>query len=180
MGVENYLKLPARLRRFAELIVEGETAAEAVRKVRPQCNRPKQQGYTWRHNPRVAAAIEELEAATVIEAGITRLSVLRRLNKVADRCMQAEEVRDRKGEPTGEYQFDSAGANRALELLGKYHKLFTDKAEVTGAGGGPIRTADETPGLGGVKAALAGMLARSQKNGGNNGGGESGNGAPVG
>jgi len=35
--------------------------------------------------------------------------------------------------------------------------------ELTGEGGGPIATRDETPGLGAVKAALAGMLARSHK-----------------
>lgn len=175
--MENYLKLGARLRRFAEAIVAGSTAADAVRLVRPKARCPKQQGWKWRHLPRVAAAIEELETATVLEAGITRLSVLQRLDRVADRCMQSEQVLDRQGKPTGEYQFDSAGANRALELLGKYHKLWTEKVEATGKDGGPIRTTDETPGLTGVKAALVAMAARGRKG---PGGGESGNGAAPG
>jgi phage terminase small subunit len=32
-------------------------------------------------------------------------------------------------------------AQSALELLGRHHKLFTDKAEITGANGGPIEVA---------------------------------------
>lgn len=173
--MENYFKLGPRLRRFAELIAEGRSQTEAARILRPNAKEPKKLGWKWRHYPTVSAAIEELEAEAIREAGITRISVLRRLNQVADRCMQAEEVRDRQGNPTGEYQFDSAGANRSLELLGKYHKLFTEKVEATGKDGGPIRTTDETPGLTGVKAALANMLARSR----NGGGGESGNGAAA-
>jgi len=35
--------------------------------------------------------------------------------------------------------FDSAGANSALDKLGKYHKLFTDKVEHTGKDGGAIQ-----------------------------------------
>lgn len=43
-------------------------------------------------------------------------------------------------------------------------KKYGDKIhqELTGKDGGPISTKDETPGLGAVKAALAGMLVRSQ------------------
>ncbi len=41
--------------------------------------------------------------------------------------MQAEPVLDRKGAPTGEYKFDSAGANRSLELLGKELGMFGEK-----------------------------------------------------
>ena len=36
---------------------------------------------------------------------------------------------------TGEYKFDASGAVRALELLGKHLKLFTEKHEHTGEGG---------------------------------------------
>ena len=44
--------------------------------------------------------------------------------------MQREEIKDHDGGGTGEYQFQHAGANRALELLGKNLKLFTDVVKI--------------------------------------------------
>lgn len=61
--------------------------------------------------------------------------VLRNLKEVAERCMQAEPVMIRKGDQmveSGEYKFDSSGANKSLELIGKHLKLFTDKVEHSG------------------------------------------------
>lgn len=85
-----------------------------------------------------------------IDAEITADFILGSLKEVAERCMVARAVMYfdkvdkehkqktvmRENAETGEleevgvYEFDSAGANKALELLGKYRKLFTDKLEV--------------------------------------------------
>ncbi len=46
--------------------------------------------------------------------------VLRRAAEVHNRCMQKEPVLDADGNETGEYKFDSAGALRALDLIGKH------------------------------------------------------------
>jgi len=54
--------------------------------------------------------------------------VLSKLKTIAERCMQEEEVMSKDG-PTGEFKFDSAGANKALELIGRNKKMFTDKIE---------------------------------------------------
>ena len=70
---------------------------------------------------------------------ITQDWVLSRLQTVAERCLQAAAVIDKEGNPTGEYKFDSSGANKSLELLGKHLKLFTEKVEVTGKDGGPMQ-----------------------------------------
>lgn len=44
--------------------------------------------------------------------------VQERFKAISDRCMTVEPVMV-MGEPTGEYKFDSAGANKATEQLGK-------------------------------------------------------------
>lgn len=95
----------------------------------------------------VAALIQSGMDQRSESTGVNAKSVLERLNAVANRCMQAEPVmvfdhvkkgmvqktvRNEKGEEVGIYEFDSAGANRALELLGKHLKLFTDKVEHSG------------------------------------------------
>lgn len=136
--MQNYRKLNPRLRRFAEAISAGKTAKDAALVIRPHSKCPRGLGYKLRHLPTVAAAIEELEADAIREAGITRAQVLLDVKSILSRCMQAEPILDREGNATGEYKFDSAGANRAAELLGKYLKLWTDKVEATGKDGGPL------------------------------------------
>ncbi len=81
---------------------------------------------------------------------ITIDEIMRRFDEVAQRCMQAEPVLDRKGNPVyvdtadGDlvpaYTFNAAGANRALELLGKHLGAFVERHEITGKDGGPIET----------------------------------------
>lgn len=72
--------------------------------------------------------INELSAIAssnaILKTGLDREWVISRLMRVAERCMQAEPVLDRKGNPTGEYQFDSMGANAALRMLGDTLGMF--------------------------------------------------------
>jgi phage terminase small subunit len=64
--------------------------------------------------------------------------VLIRLKEISDRCVQAEPVmiRNAEGElvESGEYKFDSSGANRSTELIGKHLGMFGDKLDVTSKG----------------------------------------------
>ena len=89
---------------------------------------------TWDRMPAVQKRIQELSEMvtenSIIKNGLDRGWVISRLMTVAERCMQAEQVLNRQGEPTGEYTFDSAGANRALELLGKTMRMFEAKEAV--------------------------------------------------
>jgi phage terminase small subunit len=78
--------------------------------------------------------LKQREARTLVTADY----VIESIKNVAERCMQAEPVLDREGNPTGEYKFDSSGANRSLELLGKHLKLFTDKTELSGDKDKPV------------------------------------------
>jgi hypothetical protein len=50
---------------------------------------------------------------------------------------------------------------KGAELLLERSIPVLSRSEVSGPDGGPIATRDDTPGLGGVKGALANMLARA-------------------
>lgn len=79
-------------------------------------------------NQAVADRINELTALAqknaILKSGLDREWVITRFMQVAERCMQAEPVRDRDGNPTGEYTFNATGANQALRALGDVLGLF--------------------------------------------------------
>ena len=74
----------------------------------------------------IAERIQELQAYRSESTSISSDYVLKSLYAVAERCM-------------GDEKFEAAGANKSLELLGKHLGLFTEKLQVTGDGGGPVR-----------------------------------------
>lgn len=91
--------------------------------------------------PEVAAAISAAQGQRSERVEITQDWVLSRLASVAERCLQAEPVYDRKGDrvmvetPDGEeapaFTFNAAGANGALGLLGKHLGMFKDRMELS-------------------------------------------------
>jgi phage terminase small subunit len=88
----------------------------------------------------VARAIEEANQKRAEKLELTAEWVLENLKNVAVRCQQAEPVMvfdysTKEMVETGEYQFDSKGANRALELIGKHLGIFEDKLRLSGSMG---------------------------------------------
>lgn len=57
--------------------------------------------------------------------------VLATIQKTVDRCRQAEPVRDKDGNETGEYKFDATNTLKGCELLGRHLGLFKDRFEVS-------------------------------------------------
>lgn len=161
--MENYRKLGARMRRFAEAIAEGCTAAEAVRRIRPNARHPKQQGFAWRHLPQVAAAIEELQADTKAAFAERELrhkaGIYNRAN--ADRSLMVaaalfpdkavlpadprewppelrdciESVKFKDGVVS---EITLSNRNEAARLFSQHMGWITDKHELAGAGGAPL------------------------------------------
>lgn len=123
--MENYRKLGPRLQRFAEAIVEGATGAEAVRRIRPKARRPKEQAYKWRHLPEVNAAIEELRAEAVEDAGVTLARVLKETARVA--FANLRELFDAQGAllPIDEWPEDAARAVVGID----FEALFEGRGE---------------------------------------------------
>jgi phage terminase small subunit len=109
--------------------VHAPNGTKAVRAARPGLKRPDVMASKLLSRTDVRLAIEERMRRRRERIELDEKWVLERLRSIVERCMQAEPVLDRKGDPTGEYRFDSAGANRALELIGKHFAMFTDRIQ---------------------------------------------------
>jgi phage terminase small subunit len=88
-------------------------------------------------NVMVRARIDELLDTRKEKLELDAEWVINRLMQVANRSMKAEPVmkwdyEQRSMVETGEYTFDSRGANQALELIGKHLSMFKDKIEHSG------------------------------------------------
>lgn len=85
--------------------------------------------------PKISTRVDELIEEVKTKNIVTKEWVLNNLKVITERCMQAEPVLVREGNEwveSGEYRFDSSGANKSLELIGKHLKLFTEKVEHSG------------------------------------------------
>jgi hypothetical protein len=61
---------------------------------------------------------------------LTKTWVLDRLIENVDRALQHQAIMGANGKETGEYRYDGAVANRALELLGRELGMFISRSEV--------------------------------------------------
>lgn len=100
-------------------------------------------------NANIRARIDELINKRSEKLELDAQWVLTKLKDVAERCLtEVEPILEfdhdsRSMQETGEYRFDSQGANRALELIGKHLKMFTDKVEHSGEAG--VRIINDIP-----------------------------------
>lgn len=136
-------KLTAKQRTFVREYIKDHNASAAYLRAGYTTKNPGVVGPRMLGLVGVRRAINELDKEALDISMITAEYVLTSLQELAERCLQREPVMEfnkvtKRMECTGEWKFDSAGASRALELLGKYLALFTEKHEVTGAGGKPL------------------------------------------
>ena len=92
----------------------------------------------------VCKRIEELEKNICDSLGLTAAWVVGKWMRIAERCMQATPVEvwnyeTRQMEETGEYAFDSRGANNALENLAKFRGILESKNVTVETEGTKIR-----------------------------------------
>lgn len=115
--------------------------------------------------PKVSRAIEEALEARKERTQVTQDYVVKGLMEVAERCLQRKPVMEfdrterrmvqaKDDEGRDLWCFDSQGANRAFELLGKHLGIFLDKKEITGKDGGPVE----------IKTLAEAMIAESGVN----------------
>jgi phage terminase small subunit len=107
-------KLTGKQRMFvAEYLIDLNATQAAIR-AGYSVKTANEQGCRLLANVSIKEALAEAQEARVKRAGITADYVLNSLKKIADESMGAA---------------DYNPANKALELLGKHLKLFTDKIE---------------------------------------------------
>lgn len=143
--------------RDAYLSMPIPSAGGAYLLIRPNATRScaDREGFRLLRNPKVSTSCQVEMDKRAERVKITSDQVLKNIIDIGHRCMQRWPVmvgqgKDRKQlvehvetEDGDEvlaqvFQFDSGGALKAQELLGKHLKLFTEKTELSGPDGGPV------------------------------------------
>lgn len=124
--------------RFVDEYLIDLNATQAAIRAGYSARTARQAGAENLSKPDIAAAITAAQAVRSERVAVTQDYVIQRLVDNVERAMQAEQVLDKLGRPTGEYRYDGAVANGALKLLGQHLGMFVEKHEHTGADGAPI------------------------------------------
>jgi len=85
-------------------------------------------------NVKVLSRVRELQAEKTAQLSISQDWVIHQLVDVVEKCkdpvaVEKWDFEEKKMVTTGEYMFDSKGATKALELLGKHLGMYDDKVE---------------------------------------------------
>ena len=142
-------KLTPKQQKFCEEYMVDLNATQAAKRAGYSEKTANQLGPRLLVNVGIQAEIVRLKQKISEETFVTIKYVVEGLKEVADRCMQKkpvmvfnkkekhiEQVIDVDGQ--GVWTFDSSGANRSLELLGKHLGAFKEYHEHTGKNGKPI------------------------------------------
>ena len=107
---------------FVELVAEGENQRTAYKKAGYSCKSDAvadTDASRLLSNAKVSLALRELRAKLAKKSEWSATRLIKSFEKIFDRSMQEEAVLDHEGNPTGEYRYDSSGANKALENIAK-------------------------------------------------------------
>lgn len=130
-------------RRFVDEYLIDLNATQAAVRAKYSAKNAANIGYLLLRRPHIKAAIAQAMNERAARTGITADWVIDKLVQNVERAMQHEAVKDREGNSTGEYTYQGATANRALELLGKHIGMFTEKHEHKHTGNVKVETNDE-------------------------------------
>ena len=130
--------------RFCNEYIIDHNGTQAAIRAGYSANTAAQQASRLLKKDPVCKRIEELEKNICDSLGLTAAWVVEKWMKIAERCMQATPVLEwnyatRQMEETGEYAFDSRGANNALENLAKFMGILESKNVTVETEGTKIR-----------------------------------------
>lgn len=127
------MALSAKQQRFVdEYLVDLNATQAAIRAgYAPSTADKKASGWVGKSReqstaPEIWDAVNTRLAKLQEETGVTVKWIVGKLVENVERSMQATPVLDHEGNPTGEYKYAGNVANKALELLGKWQKMFDE------------------------------------------------------
>ena len=139
MAVNKKHKLNNKQRKFIAEYLKDQNATQAAIRAGYAKKDADVQGPRLLGNVSIKAEIDKLMTACAESAGVTREYIVAGLKEVAERCLQrvpvmefdyvekrlvqVQELND-KGVGVGVWEFDSAGANKAFQLLGQTLDIF--------------------------------------------------------
>jgi phage terminase small subunit len=131
------MALNEKMKLFADHYLITINATESAKKAGYSEKTAYSQGQRLLKHVEVRAYIDDKQNERSEKLELDAEWVLKNLQTVVERSLQSEPVmkwnyESRQLEETGEYTFDSNGANRALELVGKHLGMFKDKIEHSG------------------------------------------------
>ncbi|HMD68582.1 MAG TPA: terminase small subunit [Chitinivibrionales bacterium] len=130
---DKIIVLSPKRERFCQEFIKNHNAKEAAENAGYSRKTSRVQGPRLLLNADVKARIAQLEKPIAEKLQIDTEWVVRRSKEVAERCMQAVPVMIKEGDKlveSGEYEFDSRGANGALALLAKHVGGFDDSIKI--------------------------------------------------
>lgn len=128
--------LNAQQERFCREYLIDYNATEAATRAGYSNKTAASQGWRLLRNAKVLARVRELQAEQAERLAMTSDWVMLELRDCYQRCRQREPVMafnpsTRQMEETGEWMFDSKGALKAMELMGRQIGMFRDDKTVT-------------------------------------------------
>ena len=130
--------LSVRQRKFvANLFTPGVSNTQAAVMAGYSEKTAASQATAMLKNPKVSAYRRALAGAIFDSLGLTPEAIALKLHEIYERCMQKKPVMVWDSNThslieSGLWEFDSKGATRVLELLGKNAGMFTERVNVTG------------------------------------------------
>lgn len=123
-------KLSPMQERFVDEYMKDLNAAQAAIRAGYSAKTASRIGPELLGKTLVAEAVQKAKEKRAKRVELDAAWVVRRLVRNANRAASAEPVRDKEGNPTGEYRYEGSVVNKALELLGRHLGMFVDRVEV--------------------------------------------------
>ena len=121
-------KLNTRQSQFVvEYLVDGNATQAAIRAGYSE-KTAYAQGSRLLKSVEVQKSIERSRRKALEKAEVTREWILTRLVENLNNCLDKDS-----------HTYNPSAANKAIELLGREHKMFIERKELAGANGGPLQ-----------------------------------------